>query len=211
MGGGVPSPALSVLLHYSLARSGHSGGFVPPGQLCHSRGVDALRQLEYSLHSPASPPCVFRHPGGLATPLLSPTLKGSLATSESVHSPTCPPLLRTFRPVFPPACDPTPYLWPRPMPPPPPLPPCWRPRKWPSQCCYRRPPRPHIALPCRCPTPPTPFPSASLFPTPPPSRSLTPPPSPTPPISRRSTRHFRLRSPPGLLLSPGTPPCSVYD
>ena len=54
--GFIPSPPPSVLPCHSLTRDGHSGGFVPPGQLCHSGGFGALWRLDPPSHSLARPP-----------------------------------------------------------------------------------------------------------------------------------------------------------
>ena len=83
-GGGVSVPylPLSVLLRNSFSLVGHSGGFVPPGHLLHSRGIDALRLLDSPSHSLTVPPWIF-------PPLLRPC-----------GPPSCPTLLRTLRPGF---------------------------------------------------------------------------------------------------------------
>ena len=71
VGGGVSVPYLppSVLPWHSISLGGHSRGFVPLGQLCHSGGVDDLPRLYSPVHSLAVPPGVFRHSGGLVPPL----------------------------------------------------------------------------------------------------------------------------------------------
>ena len=71
-GGSAPSPPLSVLPRNSVSLGSPSGGFVPPGQLFHSGGVDAHWRLDSPSHFLAISPGVFRHSGGLATPLTAP-------------------------------------------------------------------------------------------------------------------------------------------
>ena len=67
----VPSLPPPVLPRHYLSLGGHSGGFVPPGQLVYSRGVNALRQLDPPSHSLAVLPVVFRHSVGLMPTLLA--------------------------------------------------------------------------------------------------------------------------------------------
>ena len=68
-GGSILSPFLFVLSRNSVYLGGNYRGFVPPGQLVHCVGVDALHQLDSSSHSLAALPGVFRHSVGLAAPL----------------------------------------------------------------------------------------------------------------------------------------------
>ena len=91
-GGGVlfPSLPLSVLPRFTLAHGCHSGGFVTPGQLYHSGGVDALWQLDSPTHSLVVPPSIFSHSGGLATPLLATHSRVNLATPEASHPQSSP-------------------------------------------------------------------------------------------------------------------------
>ena len=119
LGGGgfsVLSPPQSVFPHHSLTRGGHSGGFVPLGQLCHSGGVGALWQLDPPSHSLAGPPWVFRHSGGLAALLLVRYSGGLVGHSRGLAAPVVAPHSRKFSGrVFPPACKPHPFRRPCPM------------------------------------------------------------------------------------------------
>ena len=82
----------SVFPRHSIILSDHSGGFVPPEQLCHSGGVDALRRLDSPLHSLSPPP-----PGFYATPEASwtssspPTPEDLWATPKDLRPPASPP------------------------------------------------------------------------------------------------------------------------
>ena len=66
-GGGVSVPSLPppVLPWHFFSLGWHPKGFVPPRELFHSGGVNALWRLDSSSHSLAIPPGVFRHSGGL--------------------------------------------------------------------------------------------------------------------------------------------------
>ena len=50
---------LSFCPQHSVTLEGHSGGFVTPGQLFHSRSVDTLRRLDSPSHSLTNPPQGF--------------------------------------------------------------------------------------------------------------------------------------------------------
>ena len=111
-GGNVfPSPPLSVFPWSALGRCDHSGGFVPPGQLCPSGGVGALWRLE-SLPTTWQDPCGFSATlEALLPPSSSPTMGDSWATPEALRPPSLPhtpevlPLIFSRLPPFLPLCS----------------------------------------------------------------------------------------------------------
>ena len=78
VGGGVSvsPPPSSIRPWHSISLGGHSGGFIPLGQLFHSRGVNYPWRLDSPSHSLAIPPGVFRHSGGLWALLSYPYSRG---------------------------------------------------------------------------------------------------------------------------------------
>ena len=139
----------------------------PPGQLFHSGGVNALRQLDSPSHSLMVPSGVFCHSGGLAAPSLPPTSEDSPA-GFSASRQNLP--LPWFSPH---GCLP--------------LPP--RPRAWrrPPRCCPCRTLCPQVAVPLRFVVIPAPSPYVSRLPPPVPLRSQPPPQYPIPPCLRHFT------------------------
>ena len=117
-GGGffVSSPPPSVLPRSARSRGGHSGGFVPPGQLSHSRGVVDLWQLDSPAHYLAGPLWVFRHSGGLTSPLLVPHSGGLVGHFGGFAAPIVAPDSQGFAGTFSlPTSFSTPLHWPCPM------------------------------------------------------------------------------------------------
>ena len=99
-GGFVSSPSPSVLSWCACSCGGHSGGFVPLGQLSHSEGVVSLWQLDSSAHSLAGPWWVFCHSGGLAAPLLVPHSRGFVGHSGGLAAPIVALHSRGFAGIF---------------------------------------------------------------------------------------------------------------